>query len=247
MLLTERLEKIGEVFFRHRSYVPLSLLVVIVLKKTGFLTLAGAQFFPGGSFFEFFCFTSSALGLSLRALATGFSRAGTSGRSTKAQSARSLNTDGLYSIARHPLYLGNFFSFFGVCAFSKSIEVIVIYFLFFFCFYIPIMLREEKFLRENFGEAFLGYAARVPALVPRLSLWRRPELPFNFLRLLYREHDTWMGILWGFCLVRVISDSVALGKFYFDGTWLRAFTYSVLFWCLVKTFKKKLKSLDRGL
>jgi len=52
----------------------------------------------------------SMFGFIIRAIAIGTTPKGTSGRNTKeGQVAESLNTKGIYSMVRHPLYLGNYF------------------------------------------------------------------------------------------------------------------------------------------
>lgn len=234
----------GAVFFRHRSYIPLSILVFILFEKTGVLSLAEAKFFSC-SFFEPFCFLLSAFGFLIRIVCIGYSRSGTSGRGSR-QGARRLNKDGLYSLARHPLYLANFFIFFGISLFSRSIDLVLVYLFSFFCFYVPIMLKEESFLTEAFGQEFSDYAGRTPILIPNLALWTKPELSFNGLRVLWREHDTFMSVVWGFCVVKIASDSAARGRLYFDSVWIGISAFSVIFWGIIKIFKKTMKSLDRG-
>lgn len=245
MLLRDRLENIGGVFFRYRSFIPLAVLLLIVFEKSGLLSQAEAKLFSF-SFFGPFCALVSAFGFLLRVVCVGYSRSGTSGRGS-GQGARRLNKDGLYSLTRHPLYLANFFLFLGTCAFSRSIELVLVYIFFFFSFYVPIMLKEESFLAEAFGQEFLDYASRTPVLISDLALWTKPELSFNGLRVLWREHDTCMGVVWGFCVVKIASDSAAQGRLYFDSVWLGVFAFSVILWGIIKIFKKNLKSLDRGL
>ncbi|MBI1987594.1 MAG: hypothetical protein HYS70_04535 [Nitrospinae bacterium] len=69
---------------------------------------------------EIGCLLVSMLGLSVRILTSGTVPAGTSGRNTKRQKADALNTTGVYSIVRHPLYLGNYLIALGVSLFPRS-------------------------------------------------------------------------------------------------------------------------------
>jgi len=60
----------------------------------------------------------SCVGLGTRILTIGHTPQRTSGRNTKAQVAETLNTTGLYSMLRQPLYLGNFFMGLGLAFFA---------------------------------------------------------------------------------------------------------------------------------
>ena len=57
------------------------------------------------------------MGFLFRAWAIGTTPAGTSGRNTKEQVAEVLNSTGIYSIVRHPLYVGNYFMWIGIVAY----------------------------------------------------------------------------------------------------------------------------------
>ena len=62
-----------------------------------------------------------------------------------------LNTSGLYSVVRHPLYLGNYLMWLGVALFSRTWWAPVIVSLVFWLYYERIMFAEEEFLRRQFG------------------------------------------------------------------------------------------------
>ncbi|MBF0254846.1 MAG: hypothetical protein HQL11_06975 [Candidatus Omnitrophica bacterium] len=57
---------------------------------------------------EIFCIAVSFAGLFLRAAVVGVVPKDTSGRNTGGQLARSLNTTGMYSVSRNPIYLADF-------------------------------------------------------------------------------------------------------------------------------------------
>jgi len=80
--------------------------------------------------------------------------------------------DGPYSICRHPLYL---FSTLGVVGLGLMLGSLVLTaFLGAAVFFIltATAAREEAFLRAEFGPAYDVYAARVPRIWPKLSLFR---------------------------------------------------------------------------
>ena len=106
MALREELEKSGNWLFRWRSYLPL-LMVGIALIDIRHLTYLSNNYERNLNW-EAFCLIVSLGGLIIRAVVVGYVPEGTSGRNTQGQEAVSLNTAGMYSILRHPLYFGNF-------------------------------------------------------------------------------------------------------------------------------------------
>ena len=43
-------------------------------------------------------------------------------------------------------------------------------------YYRLVIRKEEAFLSHKFGDAYAAYKARVPAFLPKLSLWQEPEM-----------------------------------------------------------------------
>lgn len=80
-----------------------------------------------------------------------------------------LATDGAYRFVRHPLYTGNILLVSGFALAGSRWWGIPLA-LFFFWFYYPTAIEyEDRKLRRIFGTAWETWAARTPALVPRLG------------------------------------------------------------------------------
>ena len=129
------------------------------------------------------------LGLTVRVVTVGFVPKGTSGRNTIQQRADTLNTTGLYSCVRNPLYLGNFLVVLGL---AMSLQVWWFTLLTCFCFmlyYERIVLKEEAFLQSKFGEEYLSWASTTPAFLPNPRVWRAPELRFSPRSVLRRGYQ----------------------------------------------------------
>jgi len=104
----------GQWLFQRRSFMPLFFALLFV---------------PAFDYFEFvqsrhslqlrwelLCLGVSLVGLTLRILTVAYITENSSGRHLSAPSADQLNTTGLYSLVRHPLYLGNSIIWLGVAS-----------------------------------------------------------------------------------------------------------------------------------
>ena len=76
-----------------------------------------------------------------------------------------LRTDGPYAITRNPQYTGSFPVYFGVAIGTNSLLALVAAAL--MCTTLVVMvLAEESWLRERFGDEYDRYCQRVPRFVP---------------------------------------------------------------------------------
>ncbi|MBI4525222.1 MAG: hypothetical protein HY695_15570 [Deltaproteobacteria bacterium] len=244
MALLEEFEESGNWLFRWRSYLPLVL---------GVLIFSGLSYFkyPFGShrldeLWEVVCLCVSVSGLLVRALTIGFAAGRTSGRNTERQVADSLNTTGMYSIVRNPLYLGNFLMVLGVVIFLRIWWIPLLYMLLFTVYYERIIFAEEMFLRRKFGKSYLDWAARTPAFLPKLSHWRSPALPFSWRKVLRREYHGAFGVIMAMFLLEVTSDwSVGRGLV-IEGMWKYILSFSVGTYVVLRFLHKHTKVLKAG-
>jgi protein-S-isoprenylcysteine O-methyltransferase Ste14 len=88
--------------------------------------------------------------------------------------------DGPYSICRHPLYLFSTVAVAGFGLMLGSLVLTVVFTALTFAILSQTAAREEVRLRELFGTTYDTYAARVPRIWPKLSLFRtEPEVTFR--------------------------------------------------------------------
>ena len=246
MALQEEFENLGNRFFRWRSYLPLFMGALFILALL-------SQPYPAASprpdrLWQMGCLLVSMAGLGIRFFTVGFAPRGTSGRNTRGQVADSLNTSGMYSLVRHPLYLGNFIIWLGLSLFIKVWWATIIVILCFIVFYERIIFAEEMFLREKFGAAFLDWAATTPAIIPRLKNWRPPELSFSWKSALKREYSSFFATITSFTVLAIIRDSLQRGTLVLDKAWLMIFAVSLIIYLTIRTLKKKtqiLSTVDR--
>jgi len=193
---------------------------------------------------EALCLIVSFFGLAIRIFTIGHTPKGTSGRNTREQVADTLNTAGMYSLVRHPLYLGNFFMGLGIALFTHLWWLTLIYVLVFWVYYERIMFAEEAFLRNKFGDEFMKWAEITPAFVPRFKNYVRPNLPFSARNVLRREYNGFFGIIVVFIILEVAGDLMAEHKFKLDFYWVVILTVGFFIWMVLRTLKKKTKLLN---
>lgn len=230
------MERSGQWLFRWRGYLPLAVMALALLAVlTG--PSGTASGFPVATW-EGSCMALSALGLSIRVLAIGHVPAGTSGRTARRQVAAALNTTGIYSMVRHPLYLGNFFLMLGVVLFARSLWLTVWYPLSFWLYYERIMAAEESFLRRTFGPEFEAWSRAVPAFVPRLSGWIAPELAFSLRNVLRREYNGFFAVFVAMFLLDVARNAARSGRLAADQRWLILLGLSMAVWLVLRSLKR---------
>lgn len=206
MSLQESMVKSGHFFFRWRSYVPLLFIAPLIL---AFEESAQMEYILGDNvedLFVLFSFIISLIGLGIRCFTVGFIPGRTSGRNTTEQRADFLNTTGMYSIVRNPLYLGNFIIILGVMLSIKVWWLALIFTLAFFIYMERIILAEEDFLHNKFGASYDAWRARTPVIIPKFSQWSAPDMEFSWKTVLKREYPGLLAIGTAFLVTELIVD-----------------------------------------
>lgn len=180
----------------------------------------------------------SFLGLLIRVLTVGHTPARTSGRNTREQIAETLNTTGIYSTVRHPLYLGNFLIGLGLAAITLNIWFVSVYVLAFWLYYERIMLAEEAFLRSRFGDRFNAWAQVTPAFIPYPANYIPPALRFSLRNVLRREHSALLQIAVVGFLLKFCGDAVDSGRIVISIGWCMLLGAATVLWAVLRGLKK---------
>ena len=242
MALREEMQRSGHWFFRRRGYLPLVLILPTLIALWQFKLPFHSH--KVQEVWEAVCLAVALLGLGIRICTVGHVPRGTSGRNTKRQKAAELNTTGVYSIVRHPLYLGNFLIWLGISMFYCAWWLVVIFVLSFWLYYERIMLAEEEFLREKFGKAFLEWADRTPAFIPRFSQWQSPSLGFSLRMVLKREYPGLMALVAAFFCLELCEDSLVAGRLVLEPFWAVLGAFALGTFVLLRVLKKRTKLLE---
>ncbi len=241
MTLRNQLEHNGSWLFRHRSYLPIVAIPVFLAYLPAFTYLGSSP--KINEFWQFFCLLISFSGLAIRIITVGRAPIGTSGRNTREQVANTLNTSGIYSTVRHPLYLGNYLIFLGMALWPHAWWLAALTSALFALYYERIMLAEEAFLRERFGDKFEAWAERTPSFFPSFRNWQPSATSFCWRTVLQREYNAFILILGVFFVFDVVGGSFAEHHLRLSYLWFVIFLAGFVIFATLRTIKKRTKLL----
>lgn len=232
----------GRWLFRWRSYPPVVVLAYVLgLTWLDPLPLGGRD---AETAWAVVGIALGLLGLAIRGWTVGHVAIGTSGRGTKELRAEELNTGGIYSLVRHPLYLGNYFMWIGVAAFAGKPVAVGVTTLLFWLYYERIMMAEERFLFEKFGAAFAAWTERTPPFVPRFGQWKPWPYPFSFRFVLGRDYQALYGFVASTAVVAFLRVASLGGGWTEARPWIWYFAGGTAAYVLLHTLKRRTRLLE---
>jgi protein-S-isoprenylcysteine O-methyltransferase Ste14 len=241
MALVHEFENSGNWLFRRRSWLPVFMIVAgIVVMYLGnrqalFFDLRDEMIFLGVSIF----------GELIRIMTVGFAPKNTSGRNTvTGQIAEDLNMTGLYSLVRHPLYVGNFFMWLGPVLFLRSAWFGILFCLVYWLYYERIMFAEEQFLRRKFGDAYDKWSQTVGAFIPFPFRYIAPSLPFSLRNVLKREYNSLVNIFLIFAILDIFRNFFLLERIYMTEIWMWLLIGAAGIWLIIRSVHKYTKWLE---
>ncbi len=110
------------------------------------------------------------LGQLLRISARGY-------KSATSQNGRALSRGGPYTLVRHPMYLGIILIGLGIVFVLFRLWVLILFTTFFVVRYLTLILKEEKYLTNNFKEEYARYKLEVRhRLVPAIGAIAKEDI-----------------------------------------------------------------------
>jgi len=234
--------KIGIKLYRYRSFTPILVIFTVLL------------FSRPGSFFnkylqkellDYTGFAFAITGQVIRIITLGFTKKKTSGRG-RVIKAFSLNTDGLYSFTRNPLYLGNLFITIGLTIIYNSLFCYVVVISFWVFQYWHIIIAEEDFLKKKFGQLYSNYSLKVPRLFPKISrelIFLPKDKKFNWRYVIEREYNALLSWVMFAIVLKIYGDIYTLGYSHFKPEipfWIACMALLILLFSFFKAWRKGL-------
>lgn len=243
MALIHSLEKNGNLLFKYRGQIPVVLFLfaipVVYFTDYQFIESDDTRFW----ILLIICSLISFIGQAIRGIAIGTSSKHTSGRNTKEQVAEALNTKGIYSMVRHPLYLGNYFMWIGIVMYTFNIWYVVVVSLAFWLYYERIMFAEERFLERKFGDEYVKWSLGVPPFWPSSKNYVKNPIPFSMKTILRREYSGITATIIGFLFVDLLRNFFVDGVFDWNNNYTIVLAVALSITLILRTLKHKTKVL----
>jgi protein-S-isoprenylcysteine O-methyltransferase Ste14 len=208
MSLIDSFEKSGSFLFKYRGHLP----IVLFFFAIPVALITPYKSISKYAYLEIAIYSLSALsivlGHSIRILTVGRRFMQSSGRNRSHQVAKELNTTGIYSMVRHPLYLGNGMIWMGLVCFLQNSWFILIFILIFWLYYERIMFAEERFLERQFGEKFKQWSAKVPAFIPSFRNRIPSNCTFSWRIVFKNEYPGWISTMTTVLFLLILKESV---------------------------------------
>jgi protein-S-isoprenylcysteine O-methyltransferase Ste14 len=213
------IERQGRWLFHRRSVIGLALVpfFALALWQPGFP--AGSLSPAGLDVLSLAGLLLSLAGLMLRAFTVATVPEHTSRRSTRQLSAQTLNTRGMYSLVRHPLYLANAVVATGFALAVGSLWFMAVFQLAHALYIERIMACEDRFVAQTHGADWEAWAAHTPAIVPRHLRWTPPALGWSVRTILRREYNSVCLVTTAFFVLQISRGTLAAHES--PGAWLR--------------------------
>jgi protein-S-isoprenylcysteine O-methyltransferase Ste14 len=235
-MLLNSLENEGNYFFKNRSWIPLVFFILVI----PFLIFQPNKNYDYNNLiWVICCFIVSILGLITRIFVVGYVSRGTSGRNTQTQIAECINQTGLYSITRHPLYIGNLLMWVGIIMYAGNFSFAIFTIVCFLFYYERIMFAEEMFLQRKFGEQYINYANSTPILPYKLRNYKKPNLSFSVKKAIKYEYLGFTSMMLSFVFVNILLNYVQHKLFHLDTAFLIILISTISLFCIIRLLVKE--------
>ncbi len=196
---------IGNFFFKYRNYLFIFLYLALFIPSP--------PLFSRNAFGETYYYWPIIIGLvvtiygqAIRGATIGLAYIVRGGKDKKVY-ADTLVTEGIFNHCRNPLYVGNILMLLGVGILSNSLIYVGILIPLFLFIYQAIVLAEENFLRNKFGDQFTVYCSKVnrwwisfSGIVKTFS-----GMKFNTKRWILKEYNTQFVWLAGITAILLLN------------------------------------------
>jgi protein-S-isoprenylcysteine O-methyltransferase Ste14 len=182
---------IGNFFFKYRNLLfPIIILLIIFISSPSLFT----EDIFGSNYYLIPLIMGIAIALFgqvVRAITIGLKYIVRGGKNKEVY-ADDLVTEGIFNHCRNPLYVGNILMVMGAGLISNSLIFILIVVPLFCFIYQAIVLAEENYLRNKFGDHFKVYCNRVNRWIPNFTGLSQTitSMKFDWRKYVRTEYNT---------------------------------------------------------
>jgi len=233
----------GDFLFKYRGQIPilLFLLVIPFIWKTDYSSFSNKTIVTN----NIISIIISFFGLLIRFYTVGKTPGGTSGRNRSKQIAKKINTKGIYSITRNPLYFGNYLIWLGISIFSLNTYFTILLSVFFFFYYGKIIKTEEKFLFKKFGNSFIEWKERTPRFFPSFKEYKSDKYSLSIKTILKREYSSLLATIFSFFYISTLINLKLNSNNLIDRKWLAILVITITVTIILRTIKRNTNLLNQ--
>ena len=191
---------IGNFLFKYRNSIfPLYILALFLLFRPPVSQIRGAE-----SIQDLAAILVCLSGLAVRAIVIGLAYIKRGGLDRKVYAAN-LVTEGMFSVCRNPLYVGNMLIYTGQFLMFGNHWCFLIGVASFWFIYECIIAAEENYLRDKFGAAYAEYCRDVPRWLPKLSKLGEAAtgMKFDWKKVIFKDYPTMCSTLLLLALIQL--------------------------------------------
>ena len=233
----------GSYLFKYRGQIPLILFLVSIpiIHETSYLAKINQN---TQLIIQYTAIFIGIFGLFLRYFTTATTPNGTSGRNRDKQIADRLNTTGIYSVVRNPLYLANYLIWLGISIYSASYILVIVSSFIFFIVYERIILTEELYLSRKYKEKYSQFLLKTPCFLPSIKKYRKSNESFSFKKILKQEYSSTLSTIIAFIYIDVLTNYTFNNILNFEKVHIIILGVSVFLTLLLKIIRTYSKYLD---
>lgn len=197
-----RMIAIGNFLFRYRNKVfPLIIIALFVIAIPPH-KLFGSQSYENLK--DAGAFLLAVAGLAVRGVVIGYAYIKRGGMNKQVY-ADDLVTQGMFSLCRNPLYVGNILIYIAVFIMHGDPLVMALGITLFTFVYYCIIFAEEAYLLNKFGDQYRAYCRDVPRWIPKISRFKRAteSMRFDLKRVFIKDYSTMASTLVTLCIVQL--------------------------------------------
>ena len=186
---------IGNFLFKYRNFLfPLYILALFMLFRPPVSRINGSE--SAQAIQDLIAALIAVSGLAVRGIVIGLAYIKRGGLNKKVYAAN-LVTEGMFSVCRNPLYVGNMLIYAGQFLMFGNYPCFAIGVLSFWFIYECIIAAEEFYLRDKFGPAYDEYCQDVPRWMPQLSKIGEATsgMKFDWKKVIYKDYSTMASTL----------------------------------------------------
>ncbi|MBL0318670.1 MAG: DUF1295 domain-containing protein [Alphaproteobacteria bacterium] len=200
--MKQQMIKIGSFFFKYRDKVFPILVLALFLCFAPIHTVAGTLVLERAK--DILAVAIVVAGLAYRGLVIGYAYIKRGGLNKEVY-ADKLVTEGLFTLSRNPLYLGNMLICIGIFLMHGHPVVVSVGIALYWFIYQCIIYTEEKYLADKFGSDYEQYCQETPRWIPILSRLRTAVegMEFSFKRVIIKDYGTMATSLGALILIKI--------------------------------------------